>query len=49
VAEEWEIWDEEEEVAKSEEEVKKLVPEHFHKWIHVFGKKQSERIPSRKL
>ena len=42
VAEEWEIWDE-------EEEVKKLVQEHFHKWIHIFGKKQSERISSRKL
>jgi len=31
VAEEWEIWDEEEEVAKSEAEAKKLVPERFHK------------------
>ena len=27
VAEEWEIWNEEEEVAKSEAEAKKLVPE----------------------
>ena len=27
VAEEWEIWNEEEEVAKSEVETKKLVPE----------------------
>jgi len=25
------------------------VPEHFHKWIHIFGKKQSERMPTRKL
>ena len=49
VAEEWEIWDKEEEVAKSEEEVKKLVPESFHRWIKVFGKKQSERMPTRKL
>ena len=49
VAEEWEIWDEEEEVAKSEAEAKKLVPEKFHKWIKVFGKKQSERMPTRKL
>ena len=49
VAEEWEIWDEEEEVAKLEEEAKKLVPEKFHKWIRVFGKKQSERMPTRKL
>ena len=31
VAEEWEIWDEEEEAAKSEEKAKKLVPERFHK------------------
>jgi len=49
VAEEWEIWDEEEEIAKSEAEAKKLMPEKFHKWIKVFGKKQSERMPTRKL
>ena len=49
VAEEWEIWDEEEEVAKSEAEAKKLVLEKFHKWIKVFGKKQSERMPTRKV
>jgi len=49
VAEEWEIWDKEEEAAKSEEEAKKLVPEKFHRWIKVFGKKQSERMPTRKL
>ena len=49
VAEEWEIWDEEEEVAKSEAEAKKLVPEKFHRWIKVFRKKQSERMPTRKL
>jgi len=49
VAEEWEIWDEQEETAKSEAEAKKLVPEKFHRWIKVFGKKQSERMPTRKL
>ena len=49
VAEEWEIWDEEEEAVKSEAETKKLVPEKFHQWIKVFGKKQSERMPTRKL
>ena len=49
VAEEWEIWDEEEEAAKSEVEARKLVPEKFHRWINVFGKKQSERMPMRKL
>ena len=42
VAEEWETWEEEEEMAKSEVEAKKLVLEKFHKWIKVFGKKQSE-------
>jgi len=49
VVEEWEIWDEEVEVARSEEEAKKLVPERFHKWIKVFKKKQSERMPTRKI
>ena len=49
VAEEWEIWDEEEETAKSEAEAKKLMPEKFHRWIKVFGKKQSERMLTRKL
>ena len=49
VAEEWEIWDEEEEVAKSEAEAKKLVLEKFHRWIKIFGKKQLERMPMRKL
>ena len=49
VAEKWEIWDEEEEAAKSEAEAKKLVLEQFHKWIKVFGKKQSERMPTRKI
>jgi len=49
VAEEWEIWDEEEEAARSEVEAKKLVLGKFHEWIKVFGKKQSERMPTRKL
>jgi len=49
VVEEWEIWDEDEEVAKSEAEAKKMVPEKFHKQIKVFGKKQSERMPTRKV
>jgi len=47
--EEWEIWDEEEEAAKSEAEAKKLVPEKFHRWIKVFRKKQLERMPTRKV
>ena len=47
--EEWEIWDEEEEAAKLEEEARRLVSERFYRWIKVFGKKQSERMSTRKL
>ena len=49
VAKEWEIWNKEEKVVKSEEEAKKLVPQRFHKWIYVFEKKVSERILMKKL
>jgi len=49
VAEEWEIWDEEEEATRSEAEAKRFVPEKFHQWIKVFEKKQSERMPTRKM
>ena len=48
VAEEWEIWDEEE-AAKSEAEAKKLVSEQSHRWIKIFGKKQLERMPTQKI
>ena len=44
-----EIWDEEEEAAKSKEEAKKLAPQRFHKQIHVFGKKVSERMLTKKV
>jgi len=46
VVEKWKIWNKKEEAARSEAEVKKLVPEKFHRWIKVFGKKQSERMPT---
>jgi len=49
VAEKWETWNEEEKAAKSEEEAKKLFPQRFHKWIHIFEKKMSERRPIKKL
>ena len=45
VAKKQEIWDKEKEVVRSKEEAKKLVPEQFHKWIKVFGKKASKRMP----
>ena len=49
VAEEWEIWDKEETAVKLEEEAKKMVPKNFYQWIKVFRRKQSERIPTRKV
>ena len=49
VTEEWEIWDEEEKAARSEEEAKKMVPKKFHRWINIFSKKQSERMSTRKV
>ena len=49
LAEEQEIWNKEKEAVKSEKEAKKIVPEHFYKWIHIFGKKSSEKIPTGKI
>jgi len=49
MAEGWEIWNEEEEPAKSEKKTKQLVPERFYKWIYTFDKKASERMLIRKL
>ena len=42
VAKEQKIWNEKEEVVRSEEEAKRLVPAEFYKQICVFGKKASE-------
>jgi len=49
VAKEWEIWNDEEEVARLKEEAKKLVPEKFYRWIKVLGKKKLKRIPTWKI
>ena len=49
VAEKWEIWDEKKKAARLEEETKKLVLEKIYKWIHIFGKKASKQISTRKL
>jgi len=48
VAEEWEIWNKKEEVAKLKNEAKKLVLEKLYKCIHMFRKKASERIVKRR-
>jgi len=37
-----------EEVELDREKVKRIVPQKFHKWLKVFGKVESERIPTRK-
>ena len=34
---------------RSEKKAKRLVLEKFHQWIKVFGRKQSERMPTRKI
>jgi len=34
---------------RNEEVLKKLVPRRFWKWKKVFGKKESERMPVRKI
>ena len=49
IAKEWEIWNEEKETAKSKEKTKKLVSQRFYKWIHVFEKKASKRMLTKKL
>ena len=37
-----------EEIEEDHRKVKKLVPKRFHKWKKVFGKVESERMPTRK-
>ena len=49
VVKEWKIWNEEKKVARSKEEAEKWVSEKFHWWIKIFGKKQSKRMPTRKI
>ena len=44
MTEEQEIWNKKEKAAKSEEKAKKLVLSRFHKWVHIFGKKVSEKM-----
>ena len=49
MAKEQKILNKKKEVAKSKEEAKKLVSQRFHKWIHVFRKKASERMLIKKV
>jgi len=38
-----------EEIELDREKVKGMVPQKFHKWLKVFGKVESEKMPMRKL
>ena len=48
-ADEKEDWGREEEMKLNHQKVKAMVPQKFHKWLKVFGKVESERMPTRKI
>jgi len=43
-----EDWGREEEMEADHRKVEEMVPKRFHKWLKVFGKVESERMPVRK-
>ena len=43
-----EDWGREEEMEADHRKVEEMVPKRFHKWLKVFGKLESERMPVRK-
>jgi len=47
--EEKEDWEREEEMEADHRKMEEIVPKMFHKWLKVFGKVESERIPVRKI
>ena len=36
-------------MVKSKTEARRLVSKHFYKWIQIFGKNASKRMPTKKL
>jgi len=44
-----EDWGREEEMEVDHRKVEEMVPKRFHKWLKVFGKVESERMPVRKV
>jgi len=48
-ANEKEDWGREEEMELDHRKVEVMVPQKFHKWLKVFGKVESERMPTRKI
>jgi len=48
-ANEKEDWGREEEMEIDHRKIKTMVPKRFHRWLKVFGKVESERMPVRKV
>ena len=48
-ADEKEDWGREEEMELDHRKIEGMVPKKFHRWLKVFGKVESERIPVRKV
>ena len=44
-----EDWGREEEIEVDHRKVEEMVPKRFHRWLKVFGKVESERMPVRKV
>jgi len=44
-----EDWGKEEEIEADHRKVEEIVPKRFHRWLKVFGKVESERMPVRKV
>ena len=44
-----EDWRREEKIEADYRKVEKIVPKKFHKWLKVFGKVESERMPVKKV
>ena len=44
-----EDWGREKEIEADHRKVEEMVPKQFHKWLKVFGKVESERMPVRKV
>jgi len=49
MADEKEDWGKEEEMEIDHRKIEGMVPLKFHKWLKVFGKVESERMPVRKI
>jgi len=44
-----EDWEKEEEIEEDHRKIKEMVPKRFLKWKKMFGKVESERMPTRKI